>query len=179
MHIWVGIDVEEQLAEIRKVSFEADREIGFLHSCFTLPLHISLKMSFLVEDAIAEDVMGDLEAYYRSLLPFDIPVRGIENEGGIVWIRMGECDSLCRIHDDLNRLLSERYGVGLHAYDCDYKFHTTLFMDDCTEKINAAYERAAAVPLPSRLCAKRFVIGCSPSGELGTYRVVRRVDLEN
>ena len=175
MYVWVGIDVDAQLPEIKKHAWAINDEIVFENFCTTLPLHISLKMSFEVDAAIADDVMNTLEEYYATIRPFEIPVWGIEDEGCIVWIRMDACDELNRIHDDLNRILGERYGVGLHEYDCDYKFHTTLFMGYEEEKIHAAYAQIKDDVLPKKLVAERFVIGGSKSGKLGTYSVFRTI----
>ena len=174
MYVWVGIDVDAQLPEIKKHAWAINDEIQFENFCTTLPLHISLKMSFAVDDAIADDVMNTIEEYYATISPFEIPVRGIEDEGCIVWIRMEACAELNRIHDDLNRILGERYGVGLHEYDCDYKFHTTLFMGE-EDKIHAAYAQIKNDALPKTLVANRFVIGGSENGKLGTYAVFRAV----
>ena len=173
MYVWTGIDVERQLTAVKQRAWKINDALVFENFCTTLPLHISLKMSFWVDGAIVNEVMNTIEKYYATIEPFEISLKGIEDEGCIVWIRMDECAELNRVHDDLNRILSERYGVGLHEYDCDYKFHTTLFMGREEEKIHAAYAQIKDEPLPQKLVANRFVIGGSESGELGTYAVFR------
>lgn len=175
MYIWLGINVDGQLGGIKEKAKEIDKELAFTNSCFTLPLHISLKMSFAVDGAKFPEIAADIENYYSSVEPFEIDVRGIENEQVIVWIRMHECERLNEIHDALNDLLLKKYGIGLHEYDTDYKFHTTLFMDSDGEKINAAFERVKDTPIPKRLVADRFVIGTSQSGALGTYSVYKEI----
>ena len=175
MYIWVGIDVDAQLPEIKKHAWQINDALVFENFCTTLPLHISLKMSFPIDDSRFEAVVAALCDYYATLKPFEIPVNGIDNEGCIIWIRMGECAELNRIHDDLNRILGDRFGVGLHEYDCDYKFHTTLFMDDDAKKIDAAYARIKNDALPQTLTAKWFVIGGSENGALGSYSVFRSI----
>ena len=50
MYIWTGADVDSQLGEIKELTKRAEGELGFVHSNFTLPLHVSLKMSFYVDD---------------------------------------------------------------------------------------------------------------------------------
>lgn len=175
MYIWLGINVDGQLGDVKKKAKEIDKELAFTNSCFTLPLHISLKMSFAIDDAKFSEIAADIENYYSSVESFEIDVRGIENEQVIVWIRMHECEGLNEIHDALNDLLLKKYGIGLHEYDTDYKFHTTLFMDSDGEKINAAFERVKDTPIPKRLVADRFVIGTSQGGALGTYSVYKEI----
>ena len=74
-------------------------------------------------------------------------------------------------------MLFEKYGVGLHEYDCDYKFHTTLFMENNEEKIRSAYETVKNVYLPEKISVNKLLIGVSESGKLGSYRVFREVNI--
>ena len=177
MYIWVGIDVDDQLEDIKCAAYEAEKEIGFQNSNFTLPLHISLKISFPVDDGIYLDVVQVLTEYFKALSPFEIDVKGIENETSIIWIRMSHNEVLNKIHDKLNSMLLDSYGVGLHEYDMDYKFHTTLFMENNDEKIGFAYDKVKNVKIPEKLIANKFVIGISDTGALGTYRVFRTVQV--
>ena len=175
MYIWTGIDMDDQLAGIREQVRQLEREQGVTNSNLTLPFHISLKMSFEMDEARAAEVADTLEAYYRKLRPFEIPVSGVEYHTTIAWIRMKENEMLNRIHNGLNDLLAERFGVGLHEYDRDFLFHTTLCMDEEADLVRRFYEALRDEPLPAALKAEHFLIGASPSGALGTYRVVRRV----
>ncbi len=177
MYIWVGADVDGQLSKIKEITRKTEDEIGFAHSNFTLPLHISLKMSFCVDDDISGAAIDSIAELYDSFGRFEVTVKGIEHFGNIVWIRMCESEELNLIHDRLNGMLSEKYGVGLHPYDCDYMFHTTLFMDDDGQKVGAAYFRVKDAPLPEKLTIDKLVIGTSQSGDLGTYKVIRSCEL--
>ena len=82
------------------------------------------------------------------------------------------------LHDSINNLLkSQIWHRSCTAYDLDYIFHTTLFMDDNTKEVYAAYDRIKTQNLPDRLTADRFLIGTySKSGELGTYTVLKEVN---
>ena len=177
MYIWVGVEVESQIAEIKKSAFEIEKKIGFENSNFTLPMHISLKISFPVDDSVANDVIYDIEQLYRLVTPFEIDVDRIECYENISWIRYKQNDKIDEIHDRLNAMLFEKYGVGLHEYDCDYKFHTTLFMENNEEKIRMAYEMIKNVYLPKMISVNKLLIGVSESGKLGSYRVFREVNI--
>ena len=175
MYIWIGINVDDQLSGIKEKAAKIDREAEFKNSCFTLPLHISLKISFPAESADFQSVIDDITDYYRSIKPFEISVKGFEKDRNIVWIRMVNNREIDKIHDDLNEMLLSKYKVGLHEYDLDYKFHTTLFMDDDEDKISKAYELIRDVRLPKSLNINRFLIGISDSGNLGTYSIYREI----
>ena len=175
MYIWTGIDVDDQLPGLRQRIGELEERLDISNSNLTLPVHISLKMSFPVEEENVPAVREALEVFLNSLPPFDIPVRGVEYHETIAWIRMRENETLNRIHDELNTLLQERFGVGLHEYDRDFLFHTTLFMDADAEKVRQGYEAIKNTPLPAVLRAERFLIGSSPAGELGTYQIDKKI----
>ena len=175
MYIWTGIDVDEQLAGIRERVRQLEKEEGVKNSNLTLPFHISLKISFEMDEARAPEVIRTLETYYRKQKPFEIPVSGIEYHTAITWIRMRENETLDRLHDGLNELLQTRFGVPLHEYDRDYLFHTTLCLDEDAALVRRFYDKLKDVPLPAVLRAERFLIGASPAGALGTYRVVKEI----
>ena len=176
MYIWVGVDVEEQLQAVKALAQAAEQRVGFVHSNFTLPLHVSLKMSFFVADERFDEAVAVLTEFFSGISPFFAPVRGIELLDGIVWIRLQENAVLNAIHDQLNDLMKSRFGIGLHAYDKDYQFHTTLFMDNDQQKLVKAHKIVVNAALPPSFRINRFVIGCSPSGELGSYQVYKRID---
>ncbi|MBE6947178.1 MAG: 2'-5' RNA ligase family protein [Ruminococcaceae bacterium] len=175
MYIWVGIDVDSQLSEIREKVHSAEEIIDFVHSNLTLPFHISLKISFFVPEEKVDAVMADILTIYKKTEPFSVEVRQIDWEETIVWISMKRNKQLDALHDVLNEMLLEKYSVPLHPYDIDYQFHTTLFMDDDREKNGKGYEMVKDIPLPDKLQANRFVIGISQSGSLGSFSIVQEV----
>lgn len=177
MHIWIGINVDDQLAKVRRVASAAEAAVGTKHSCYTLPMHISLKISFAVEQERSDEIVDRILAYLGAAKPFDASVRGVECENTIAWIRYTESDALKTLSVGLNDLLLKEYGIGLHPYDNDFKFHTTLFMDDDAARVSSAVEKMGTLPLPTTVRVHRFVVGTSPTGALGTYRVYREIEV--
>ena len=176
MYIWVGINVEEQLKEVRSAVDGVFEKIDISNVTCQLPLHISLKISFEIENSLFKNVLNDIIAIYNAQKPFKIDVKGIEKHENISWIRMHSNEVIERLSTELNMMLKEKYGIPLHEYDLDFIFHTTLFMDDDAEKINVAHSLLGDVELPEALIANTFVIGTSETGKNGTYRVYRTVD---
>ena len=177
MYIWVGINVDGQLSEIREATQKAESEIGVDNSNFTLPLHISLKISFKIEDELFDEVVQDIVEIYERVVPFDIFVDCIELHDNICWILMKPNENLISLSDEINALMLKKYSIPLHEYDLDYKFHTTLFMDNRCEKVSAGYEKIKNIKVPSRLRAEKFLIGTSETGALGTFKVYKEVDV--
>lgn len=176
MYIWVGIDVDGQLRALRERAEAIDRRLGFKHSCFTLPLHISLKISFAIENRIFEEVVEEITRFYDTLHSFELRVKGIEKEKGIVWIRYEEEAYISSVKDKLNEVLAEKFLIGRHEYDLDYIFHTTLFMDGDEEKLAAAFDGVRNTDLSQSVVADKFIIGKSETGALGTFSVFKEIN---
>lgn len=177
IHIFLGIDVENQFTEIKDKAREIDKNIGFKNSCFTLPLHISLKASFEIDKSIFNQVIEEVVNYYLSIQPFKITILNLESYDNIIWIRMNRNKTLDKVHDELNQNLLEKYKIKLHEYDLDYKYHTTLFMDNNPDIIKEAYEQINNIGLPKYLTANQFIVGVSETGELGSYKIYKRIKL--
>ena len=176
MIVWVGIDMDSQYGLVKEVTKAVEKEVGVDHSNFTLPMHVSLKISFNVEERDFQAVEDVITAIYDRTEPFEIAVKGIELHENICWIRMKENPRLNALSEELNYTLRDKFGVPLHEYDLDFKFHTTLFMDDDAEKVAKAYEKVKDIPVPDKLMARRFVIGTSESGDLGTYKIYKTIE---
>ena len=169
--IWVGIDVDEQFSQLKQRALTVEKEVGITRSALTIPLHISLKISFEIPLSIYENVVADIIAIYQETPPFSIDVEGLACEDVILWVRMKDCLPLRVLHDKLNQTMLSKYGVPLHPYDTDYKFHTTLYMENDSEKLKEAYNKLKDMPIPTTLVASPFLIGSSPNGAFGTYQV--------
>ena len=177
MFIWVGINVEEQLKETRMAVDRVFEKIDISNVTCQLPLHISLKISFEIENELFESILNDIISIYEAQKPFKIDVKGIEKHDNIMWIRMYSNKDLEALATYLNVMLKEKYSIPLHEYDLDFIFHTTLFMDGDKEKINTAHTLLGDLNLLEALVANTFVIGKSETGENGTYRVYKTVEV--
>ena len=50
MFVWTGILLDNQLEELKNDAIKIEKELGLKLSCHELPSHISLKISFFIED---------------------------------------------------------------------------------------------------------------------------------
>jgi 2'-5' RNA ligase len=178
MYIWFGIDVNEQLLPLREAIARAEEIVPPDHSGLTLPLHISLKISFYAPAHQVEAIKARVLDYYKGLTPFLVETASIQKEDGIIWLRYQPHATLERVQSTLNQFLLEEFGIPLHPYDLDFKFHTTLYMDSNPEKLDKASELLLSQPYPAHVLANRFCIGVSDDGSLGTYSVVETVTHE-
>lgn len=83
MYIWVAVNVNNQVSELRKRSERYAKEQGLSLNTFTLPFHISLKISFQIPDNRFDEAINDIRDFYKTLHPFKVRVRKIEQAGPI------------------------------------------------------------------------------------------------
>ena len=177
MYIWVAIDVNEQVSKLRKVAENYMNEQGLSSTTFSLPFHISLKISFQIPDDKFEDAVSDIRDFYKSLKPFEIKTKVIERAGSIVWIAMQYSNELVDIHKKLDEMMFEKYGVVQHDFDKDFQFHTSVLALNDEVDLLKAYDTIKDTDIPKTLRAERFIIGSSAEGLAGTYNVIEEIEL--
>lgn len=171
MYIWLAIDVDDQLASLRAAAQYVTDELSAWNPVLTLPLHISLRISFPVEDALSARVIDRIAGYFATLQPFSVTPDKIERHGLVVWLKMTPNDHLRRIHDDLVCMLQEEFGVRPHPFDNDFLYHASLFLSADEANVAVAFTALQAAEYPAELTAHRLVIGESETGSAGEYRI--------
>lgn len=177
MCIWTAADVNKQVYELREKAEIYAKQQELLSSTFSLPFHISLKISFEIPKERFDEVVKDIHNFYKTLNPFEIGIKGIEHTGSIVWITMKKSSELSSIHKRLDEMLLQKYGIMQHAFDKDFKFHTSIFITDNSEKAAKAFAAIKDAYLPKSLKAERFIIGLSETGTAGTYQVLEKIEI--
>lgn len=176
MHIWIGCRLPEEFErEIRALCLEKNRKLGLDEAAFSLPQHISLKISF--ETDRAEEILEDLPRLFASQPPFRVTIREIQQNGNILWLTIAENETLRQLHEKLDEHLKAHFGVDQHLFDTCFQFHSTLFIDPDVPKIAEMKVRLAEFALPRELTVERILLGVSDSGKAGTYSVVREIHL--
>ena len=175
MYLWTAIHVDEQLASIKKEAKRIEKIVDFQESNITLPMHISLKISCDIPDERYDEAVRDVTAILEKAGTFTVIPKGIELHETICWIAMEENPHLKDLHERLDRLFLEKYGVPRHKFDLDFQYHSTLFLDSDLEKVKEAFLMIKDERIPSVLTANRFLIGKSAEGKLGTYRVIKEI----
>ena len=176
MYIWVAADVDGQLGTIREKIEKICSNGNMANSALTLPLHISLKISCEIEDALFLGAVDKISEYFSTLSPFTIRTGKAEINGNILWIKIADSDKLCRIHEDLDNLFESGYGIARHPFDREFIFHTTLFYGEGAGS-GIVGEAIKNERLPEVLLIDKFIIGCSESGKAGEYRVIKEISV--
>ena len=176
MFVWIGCALPQTFAApLRSRCLALNEALGLDVSGFTLPQHISLKISFDAGDRYPE-ILDAVEALLRRETPFAVSPQKIQQQGGILWLSFRESGTLQALHELLDQQLRTRFGIGQHPFDRDFRFHSTLFLG-APERVALAADALGEYPLPTQLPIDTFLLGLSESGKSGTYRVVRTVEV--
>ena len=165
MYLWIGCRLPEEFERtIRSHCLALNETIGLNTVPFSLPQHISLKISFDAGTQYpqviqwAEEALKECSKFYVNLLP-------AEQMGNILWLPVQENTVLNQLHQMLDQELEKRFGIPQHPFDKEFLFHTTLFMDEDTEKISQMASKLSSLSFPKPLLIDTFLIGISTDGK--------------
>ena len=176
MYIWIGCKLPESFErEIRSLCLKQNEELGLDTAAFTLPQHISLKISFEAEKH--EAILEELSAFLSTQRPFAVRIGDPAQHGNILWLPAEENKTLRQLHDRLDKLLADHFGIPQHEFDKAFLFHSTLFIDNNTEKIAKILDTLIPCPIARELTVDTFLLGLSETGKAGSYRVVRQIQV--
>ena len=173
MYIWIGCAVPEDIAApLRAYCLECNRSLGLSTVAFTLPQHISLKISFSVDEP--EPVLDYLESTLSLQSRFEAGFTEVSRLGSILWCSVDQNPRLQQLHQQLDTLLQTHWGVTPHPFDLDFQFHSTLFLDSDEGKLEQMCSLLQRYPLPETFPVTTCLLGTSPDGTPGSYQVVRK-----
>lgn len=176
MYIWCGCLLPEEFEkELRSVCTPLARELPLDTVPFSLPQHISIKISFPY-DGETQVLLDCLTELLKHQPPFTVCPGAIERQGNILWIPFGENSHLRYLHNLLDCELNKVFDVPQHIFDKAFQFHSTLFFGP-EEALEQARLALRSFAMPQALTVSTIVLGVSKTGKAGTYRVVRRIPL--
>ena len=175
MFIWVGCDISPKFAEYREKVKECNAEVNASESAFSFPQHVSLKITFEMDDDIAKHCIKDIVEFLKGQKPFEAKAQNIELQNGIIWIRMEENEHFAHLHRELDEIAIS-YAVKQHEFDKNYIYHSTVIMDEDSEKLEKLYAKIKDIPYPKELKINTFIVGHSL--DKITYKVDRRIKVK-
>ena len=175
MFIWVGCDINPKFTEYREKVKELNADLKLSEYAFKFPQHISLKITFEMEEDIAKHCIKDIIELLKSAKPFVTKVQGLELHDNILWLRMEENEQLKFLHDELDQIAIS-YAVKQHAFDKQYIFHSTVIMDDNREKLAVMLDRLKDIPYAEELKINTFLVGHSYDNV--EFKVDRRIKVK-
>lgn len=178
MYIWIGCKLPAEFeTEIRDCCLSLNRSIGLDTVAFSLPQHISLKISFPTADPDA--VLDAVTAFLEKQQAFTVRIQNPEYSRNIIWMSVEDLPQLQGLHDRLDTLLNDRFGVPQHEFDRCFLFHSTLFMDTDLRKLVQMQASLSTYSFARELRIDTFLLGVSETGKAGTYHVVREISAKH
>ena len=175
MYVWIGCDISPKFVEYREKVKECNAEVSASEAAFSFPQHISLKITFEMDDDIAKHCIKDIIEFLKGAKPFEAKAWNIELQNGIIWIRMEENEHFKFLHEELDQIAIS-YAVKQHEFDKNYIFHSTVIMDEDNEKLEKLYEKIKDIPYPKELKINTFLVG--HSFDKINYKVDRRIKVK-
>lgn len=155
---WVcAVMPEDYVRHIKGLCLEANRGIGLSEKVFKFPLHISLKKSFLTDRF--PEVREDLLDYFRRRGQFEIKAGRLVRHEGMLWLDIVRTPDLLKVHEEIDNLLENRFGIPRHRFDTRFEPHISLFTDRDNEKIAQMYEAIREEFEPEILTVGKIVVG--------------------
>ena len=176
MFVWIGLSLENELFNLTQKIIKYSNDNNIITPLKDLPIHVSLRMSFEIEKKDFNNIEGELTQFSSSLSPFKINFKYIEANNNIIWIKCEETNELLKAHDTVCNILKDKFNVPLHAFDKEFVFHSTLFMDDPC-KIQSHIDNINKINLPDCVISNTVLIGTSESGEPGTYKIYKTIKI--
>lgn len=177
MFIWIALDDSKELKEIRQICKKENASLLLNEVTFLLPLHISLKISFKINNIEYKKIIKTIKKYMLNHNSITLTNPKIELFNSILWITYDHNETLEKIHNDLDNILKEEFNIPQHMFDKKFMFHSSLFIDENIDKLMQMYNKIKDVSLPDSITINDFIIGSSPSGENGTYIVNEVISL--
>lgn len=164
MFLWVGLLLDENYGNnIKNKCQKLNKSLLLDEKAFELPTHISLKISFQINENQKEEIINEILFVVRKYLPIKVTSSHIERNNNIIWSLFEYNQILNDIHNELDERLLH-FNVSKHMFDENFIFHSTLFMDDCNEKINSMYELIKNMDIKSSNTIDTIIIGSSDDG---------------
>ena len=177
MYLWFAVSVDDYYKKLKEKAFRINDELGIEFGAFNLPYHISLKITFEAPLNQENEIIERVISFFKTLKPFTVKPRIIENADTILWIRYQDNDYLKSISSKLNKVLNEEYNIPYHEYDLEFIFHTTIFMNDDKSLIKKGYDILKDEELPEEIFVNKCLIGTSEDGLSCTFKVIKEITI--
>ena len=177
MYLWFAVSVDDYYKKLKEKAFKINDELGIGFGIFSLPYHISLKITFEAPLDKENEIIDRVASFFQTLKPFTVYPKKVENAKTILWIRYQDNEYLKSIGSKLNEILNKEYDISYHEYDLEFIYHTTIFMNDDESLIEKGYELLKDEDLPDEILINKCLIGTSEEGLPYTFKVIKEIEL--
>ena len=157
---WIcGLLPQDDNQRIVSLCKKANQDIGLPENVFALPLHISMKKSFLADDFLL--VKQEMKRFALSKGSIPIKTNPPILHKNMIWLPIEPSIMISSWHHELDALLLDKFGIEIANFDKAFKPHISLFTKGTAEKMKQIYPALQKALPPMEMEIKRFVIGSS------------------
>lgn len=174
MYVWIGLSLNDELQDFSNNIIQYSFKKNIKTPLNALPIHISLRISFDIQNELYRKIEDEILLFAKSLKPFNVSFKQIEKNNNIIWLRCEDNHILLESHNFLCEILKEKHNIPYHEFDNNFIFHSTLFMDD-HDKINKEFSNVSGLKFPKNININKMLLGTSENGEPGTFKVKKTI----
>jgi 2'-5' RNA ligase len=136
-----------------------NRDLNLPEDVFKFPLHISMKKSFYTTQF--DEAKAQIKSFIFERGKINCRVGGVEIHKNMIWLTIETKGELANWHNDLDKILLEKFAIPVVPFDANFHPHISLFTKGSEEQIRQMYARLKAQIQPMDITLDRFVIGSS------------------
>jgi hypothetical protein len=153
-------EVNQQLVALCR---EENKSIGLPEDVFRFPLHISMKKSFQTTEF--EAVKAEIVHHMQTRGKIHCRITGVVCRKKMLWLMVEPEGEIRAWHDQLDKLLLDKFAIPIHRFDATFAPHISLFTKGDQAQMEEMGLRLAGKIPPVELTLSRFVVGSSGYGD--------------
>ena len=156
--MWIyGVINQEIIDNINEICRECNKDLFLSERYLNFPLHVSFKRSFYTDRF--SDIKEEVIRYMKKHSSVNCGPYYLERYKDLLWLRFTDEEKLNDIHNELDELLVNEYGIPLDEYDHNYAPHVTLFRNPDEDKLDMMYERIKDRIIYKPIVIDKIIIG--------------------
>jgi 2'-5' RNA ligase len=140
-----------------------NKSIGLSEDVFRFPLHISMKKSFQTTEF--EAIKAEIWQYMQAQGRIHCRTTSVVCRKKMLWLPVEPEGEIRDWHDELDKLLLDKFGIPIDRFDAIFEPHISLFTKGTQTQMREMGVRLAEKISPMELTLNRFVIGSSVHGD--------------
>ena len=173
MYIWTALYLEDELSDYKKSILKIAKDQDIRCPLSILPIHLSLKITFDVKDAMTDKCIQEICRFFYNQSPFYIEPEYYEINPGILWLKVKDSDKLKELHSGLDSIVKKYFGVDPTEMDNKFRFHITIYTD-AEDKLQRGLEELNRMELPPRIRVSNYIVGTSENGRPDSFSVYKK-----
>jgi len=136
-----------------------NKDIRLPENVFKFPLHISLKKSFHCQNF--EALRTDVVRLLQDLGTIQCEVGEAVMHRQMIWLPILQKGDIMQVHQALDQLLLDKYGVPIDRFDTHFQPHISLFTSGDRRRMERMFQLMQREAFTMSMQIQRIVVGSS------------------